>query len=273
MQVFSADQLSNEQYHAEADHVSSTRLKTILKSPAHFLIAQHVQGEPSPSMKFGTAVHCALLEPDRFTSTYVEDPGFDRRTKEGRANADAFDAANPGKIKIAAEDLTAIDRIRSSVSKHATARALLELPSRVVEESIFWRDQITGIRQKVRPDLRVGLDDRMAVIDVKTARDASRFAFARQVIELDYHFSAAMYSEGIKVAYGQRPVFAWLVVEANGVICLYQPDAELSALGEKRYRRAVNSLAACIESNQWPAYQDGRSIEPLAAPKWALTAE
>lgn len=253
--------------------MSSTRLKAILKSPAHFLIAQNLRIEPSPSMRFGTAVHCALLEPDRFAATYIEDPGFDRRTKDGRANADAFDAANPGKIKIAADDLAAIDRIRSSVSKHSTARALLELPSRVVEESIFWRDPITGIRQKVRPDFRVGLDERMAVVDVKTSRDACRLAFARQVIELDYHLSAAMYAEGVKFAYGQRPVFAWLVIEANGVICLYQPDSELSGLGEKRYRRAVNTLAACIESNQWPAYQDGRSIEPLAAPKWALAAE
>lgn len=269
VRVVDAEQLSHEQYHAEPLHVSSTQLKVVLRSPAHFLLARNLPREPSTSMLFGIAVHCALLEPERFAATYVEDPGFDRRTKAGKASAAAFDAEHPGKLKLSAEECAAIARIRVGVFQHATARALFELADRVTEESIFWRDPITQVRQKARPDLRIGHGAGLVLIDLKTTRDAREYAFAWQARELDYHLSAAMYSEGVRIAYGERPLFAWLAIEASGVVALYQPKPEFFARGERRYRRALATLATCIETNQWPGYQDGRSIEPLGAPKRA----
>lgn len=272
VQVFSAEQLSNEQYHAETTHVSSSRLKEILKSPAHFLIAQE-ERESTAAMRFGTTVHCALLEPDRFAERYVVDPGFDRRTKEGKANAAAFAAEHAGMTLVSSEDLAAIARIREGLRKHETAHALLTLPDRLCEQSIFWRDPITQIHQKVRPDLRIGLHAGSLIVDLKKSRSADRFSFSKQCVELGYHVSAAMYCEGVRIAFGDKPRFAWLVVESSGVVSLYEPDADLCELGEKRYRRALITLASCIESNRWPAYQDGRSIEPLSAPKWAFAAD
>lgn len=36
-------------------------------------------------MKLGTAVHCAILESERFEIEYIEAPVIDRQTKDGKA--------------------------------------------------------------------------------------------------------------------------------------------------------------------------------------------
>ena len=63
-----------EEYLAERDHISSSGLKRLLLSPLHlqrYLLRQH---ESTPQLDFGTAAHCALLEPERFAREYVALP-------------------------------------------------------------------------------------------------------------------------------------------------------------------------------------------------------
>jgi exodeoxyribonuclease VIII len=67
-----------EQYHA-IHALSAGGLKRLRQSPAHFFGLQLDQnrpepGEPSPAMKNGTLVHCALFEPDQVAARYVVRP-------------------------------------------------------------------------------------------------------------------------------------------------------------------------------------------------------
>jgi exodeoxyribonuclease VIII len=71
-------------YH-EAKALSKSGLDQFRKSPAHFRSWQDgkTRNESSPALEFGTAAHCAVLEPERFILTYRMFTG-DRRTKQGK---------------------------------------------------------------------------------------------------------------------------------------------------------------------------------------------
>ena len=78
-----------------ADHyhlhpaVGHSGLVRIMRSPAHYREYVAHPPEPTPAMQLGTAFHTALLEPDRFGQSFVVAPKFDRRTKDGKAAAEA----------------------------------------------------------------------------------------------------------------------------------------------------------------------------------------
>ena len=90
-------------------------------------------------------------------------------------------------------------------------------------------------------------------------------------MKFGYDLSAAMYSDGFMQEYGTQnpPVFLLLVVERDaphGVVC-YEVSDEMLAKGHEKYHKAMNTLAACKESGEWPCYPD--EIQKLDLPKWA----
>ena len=60
--------MPNEAYHAY-DGISKSGLDIINRSPAHYFFNSY--SEPSPAMLMGTAVHTAILEPERFKDVYL----------------------------------------------------------------------------------------------------------------------------------------------------------------------------------------------------------
>ena len=91
-----------EQYHSHPA-VGHSGLVRIMRSPAHYKDVLTDPPDPTPAMRLGTAFHTALLEPDRFGQTFVVAPKFDRRTKEGKAQAEAWDTENAGKTALTPE--------------------------------------------------------------------------------------------------------------------------------------------------------------------------
>ena len=56
---------TNAEYHSQTDYIGSSGLKMIYKkSVDHYLRSKKM--DPTDSMRLGTAVHTALLEPDKF---------------------------------------------------------------------------------------------------------------------------------------------------------------------------------------------------------------
>lgn len=74
--VFTNDELTNEQYHEEQDHISGSSLAEILAtSPAKWKFKQ--RNNSSAALKFGTLSHCMMLEREVFDSTYMRATDFD----------------------------------------------------------------------------------------------------------------------------------------------------------------------------------------------------
>lgn len=261
--------LPAEQYHANRA-VGHSGLVRIMRSPAHFQDYISHPPVPTPAMALGTAVHAAILEPMVFGDIYVVAPKFDRRTKDGKVAAEAWDAQNAGKIALTPEQMQDVQSMACFVRCHAGAERLLS--SGIAEMSGFWRDPETGIECKCRPDFLAAQDDLITgIVDVKTCCDASADAFARSIASLGYDVQAAFYQDGIKAVTGITVPFYFVAVEKEApfAVAAYKASEEMIETGRAKYRAALQLLQWCREHDRWPAYQPNGEIEEINLPRWA----
>ncbi|WP_449567478.1 RecE family exodeoxyribonuclease [Lelliottia nimipressuralis] len=165
---------------------------------------------------------------------------------------------NPGdKILVTRQQLATALAIQSSLLAHPTAGMLLQHPSRAVEVSYFGFDEETGLEVRVRPDLEIDLDGVRIGADLKTIsmwnvkQEGLRAKLHREIIERDYHLSAAMYCE--TAALDQ---FFWIFVnkdENYHWIAIIEASAELLELGMLEYRKAMRAIATGFDTGEWPA--------------------
>lgn len=258
-----------DQYHAH-NAVGHSGLVRIMRSPAHYREYVVNPPEPTPAMQLGTAFHMALLEQDLFQRSFVIAPKFDRRTKEGKEAAAAWEAENAGKTCLTADQMAAIEEMVASVRQHSGAASLLS--SGMAEMSGFWIDGETGIECKCRPDfLAMAGETITGIVDVKTCCDASADGFSRAIATLGYDIQAAFYQDGLKAVTGRTVPFYFIAVEKEApyAVAAYKASEEVIEVGRAKYRGALQLLKWCRENNQWPAYQPNGEIETINLPRWA----
>lgn len=269
--------MSNEKYHS-MPAVSSSQLKEVLRSPAHYfakyLADDREPNETTPNMHLGSAVHVLFLEPDVFDREVVVAPECNRRTKDGKAEWEAFCEDAKGRIVLTADQLKDAQRMATSLRAHPFNRIVMEGKGHR-EASIFYRDLESGLACRVRPDYHIapcadwpnGL-----ILDLKTTDDARPSAFARTIANFGYHTSAAMYCDGFRSHYQTegRPEFLWLVIERNRpyACAAYQATDETLFIGHAKKREALELIAHCQRMGQWPSYSP--LVEPIALPAWAI---
>ncbi|EPC3694792.1 PD-(D/E)XK nuclease-like domain-containing protein [Escherichia coli] len=165
---------------------------------------------------------------------------------------------NPeGKVLVTRQQLSTALNIQKALLAHPTAGMLLTHPSRAVEVSYFGFDEETGLEVRVRPDLEIDLDGVRIGADLKTIsmwnvkQEILRARLHREIIERDYHLSAAMYCE--TAALDQ---FFWIFVnkdENYHWIAIIEASAELLELGMLEYRKAMRNIATGFDTGEWPA--------------------
>ncbi|HID3751015.1 TPA: RecE family exodeoxyribonuclease [Citrobacter freundii] len=165
---------------------------------------------------------------------------------------------NPqGKVLVTRQQLSTALNIQKVLLQHPTAGKLLTHPSRAVEVSYFGFDDETGLEVRVRPDLEIDLDGVRIGADLKTIsmwnikQEGLRAKLHREIIDRDYHLSAAMYCE--TAALDQ---FFWIFVnkdENYHWIVIIEASAELLELGMLEYRKAMRAIATGFDTGEWPA--------------------
>lgn len=165
---------------------------------------------------------------------------------------------NPqGKVLVTRQQLSTALAIQKALLQHPTAGMLLQHPSRAVEVSYFGFDDETGLEVRVRPDLEIDLDGVRIGADLKTIsmwnikQEGLRAKLHREIIDRDYHLSAAMYCE--TAALDQ---FFWIFVnkdENYHWIAIIEASAELLELGMLEYRKAMRAIATGFDTGEWPA--------------------
>lgn len=263
--------MTNADYHAHPS-VSKSHLDDVARSPAHYyarrLDPNREPREATKAMEFGTAVHCAVLEPDRFEAEYIVAPKFDRRTKAGKAAAEDFEAQNKGRLWLPRDEYDACRRVRDSVRSHPVVGLLLD--SGAAEQSMFWTDPDTGIECKCRPDWLTG--DGAVVLDVKTTEDARQEAFARSIVNYRYFVQAPFYIDGVGMATGAVPdLFVFIAVEKSPPYptAMYFADQQMIEHGRAEYSRNLSTIKASRESGLWLGYPE--ELMPISMPRWAVT--
>ncbi|HHR5464374.1 TPA: RecE family exodeoxyribonuclease [Salmonella enterica subsp. enterica] len=165
---------------------------------------------------------------------------------------------NPeGKVLVTRQQLHTALNIQKALLQHPTAGRLLTHPSRAVEVSYFGIDEETGLEVRVRPDLEIDMGGLRIGADLKTIsmwnikQEGLRAKLHREIIDRDYHLSAAMYCE--TAALDQ---FFWIFVnkdENYHWIAIIEASAELLELGMLEYRKAMRAIANGFDTGEWPA--------------------
>lgn len=255
-------------YHA-SDAVSHSSLKRMEESAAKYKWELDHPNERPPSKAFelGTAIHCALLEPEVFEKTYAAMPKFDGRTKEGKAGKADWEISNQGKIGLQPEEWKSLTKVRQSVLTDQFYKQFFVSGKK--EKSFFADDPETGLRLRCRPDNYVV--ESGIVVDLKTTDDASQHSFNIDITKYKYFVQASFYVDVLELATGVRPkAFVIVAVEKTkdcDMNAFYISEEELE-LGRKMYRTWLRKLSECIKSNAWSGYE--RQFIRYKAPQWLV---
>ncbi|MBA3145054.1 exodeoxyribonuclease [Salmonella enterica] len=167
------------------------------------------------------------------------------------------EAANAGKEMISNEMYGLIKNINDALQANKDASRLLNHPARQSEVSYFGLDEETGLEVRVRPDIEIRLPYESICADLKTVslgyvrQDKLKDRLHREIIDHDYHLSAAMYCD-----IAGLDKFTWIFVNKDpGYHWVVVVDASpmLLELGRKEYRRALRQIEEAMETGYWPA--------------------
>lgn len=264
------------------DALSASGIKLLLRSPLHYKMDRETPREATPAMQIGTAVHMAILEPERYVSDVAIIPAdAPRRPTAAQQNAArpspatvaamqwwaAFETEHAGKLMLSAADGERVGKMAASVRRHPIHAAMME-EGGDSEVSMFWRDARHDIACKARFDRLAG----GFAYDVKSCQDASPDGFARAVAAFRYHLQAAWYSNGYEhVANESLRAFVFVAVESEAphacAAYVLEPNAIL--FGHDQNERAMLLYAQAKKSGYWRGYSE--RVNPIILPRWATS--
>lgn len=233
--------MSNEDYHGDRSAVSSTQLKRMLISPAHFLSGITDPEESTEALLFGSVLHGRLLEPDTFESRFFAMQKVNRATKAGKQIYAERLVEAAGRIVYPVAWKEPIERIIENAMAHRRARELLSRGE--AEVALVWLDEETGIKCKVN----------------------------KACGRLGYALSAAMYGEAVFQVTGDEPDWAFLACEKGrpNTVAVYRATQRMLERGRNDFRRALRRLAECRARGHFPMLQADGEWEDIDLPPWA----
>ena len=217
----------NEDYHSTPG-ISASGLKAIYKkSVYHFLNQKPFE---SSAMALGTAVHCAMLEPEMYYKEFHVMPKIDRRTKAGKEQFTMEQEKAENKQLVAFDDHQKITSILNNFRNHDLAQKYCKGE---IELSHYLEHE--GVKVRVRPDCLNRVEN--FISDVKTCQDNSPTAFKRDVYKYAYHLQAAFYCDMLGVEN-----FKFIAVETNYPysVEVYTLSDDMIEQGRKAWKRAFD---------------------------------
>lgn len=262
-----------EEYHAATDWVSNSMLKVFADSPekfaAVFIHKTMEPDRPTGDMRLGTLVHAMTLEPEAVDERFVCAPDCGRKRKDERELWEAFSSVVGDREVVECDRWNAALAMRDSIRSNPTALRLLS-ESFQVERSIRWTCRTSGVKRRCRFD---SVGD--AVADIKTTRDPTPAAFARQAAKLGYHRQAAFYADGYRELTGRNPEAHFVIAVRNAPpyeCAVYGFGLRSLDVGRRKIERDLERLSEMQRSGMWLGDAARKNVggiaEVLEVPVW-----
>lgn len=226
---------------------------------AHFTLGRAIHHLAGGEAQFGQHF---IVRPAKWDSWRTKD------AKEWRALriAEGFSVLTP-------EDIETIKGVADSLNEHPTIQA--GILKGLVEMTVVYRDPITGLWVKSRPDM-LPLDSGI-IGDLKTTAEATRIKCQKAIGEFGYHGQLAIADEALWQTVGFEASDHVLVfVEKTDPWCINIKPLEAAAIewGRAYARRALDTFARCLEAHlagqpqaiAWTGYDDDE--KDAALPDW-----
>ena len=229
--------------------------------------------EPEAKTEFdiGVAAHLAVLEPQRQIDSIVPIEFGDYRSTKAREARDAARAA--GKVPLLSWQLDIVRAIAGAIRAHPIASAAFL--GGEAEVTLSWRDPLTGIPCKARPDYLPAHGSWL--VDLKTAASANPRTWRDQAYRLGDHARAAWYLDGAATVLGRAPEEYWFVIvekEPPYLVSVVSFDEAALAWGRLANRKACDLFRRASAANDWPGYrapgQNSDRAFRIGLPPWAI---
>ena len=260
-----------ERYHHDRElcdgpSISSTGLRAIMDCPAKYWATSPYNPKrrtPAPKQHFmiGKAAHSMILEGELPESQFAISPYDAFRTNEAKEWRDEQLAA--GKSILKETDLTAIHDMHEALAADPMIKA--GLFEGMVECSLIWKDEATGIWLRSRPDV-IPNNDTLA--DAKFVADSSPKAIRRALAEYRYNMQFALGVEGMRVVLGRAIQNCAIVACEKSyphVVTVAAIDDKAMDWGLRLNRVAIDQFAERMKTNDWPGYDAGAVTVGLPA--------
>lgn len=252
--------MPEDAYHG-GEGVSKSSLDLIARSPAHYYYG--AKREQTRAMVIGSAIHCAILEPERFASDYLLLKDVkDRRDSEYKQ---AIKVHSPDNVLVASETQN-VAAMQESVASQLIASELTKAKG-WRELSAFVACPETGLVLRCRYDLLTA-DGR--ALDLKKTRDARPAEFEKSVASYRYHVQQAHYSRVFELITGEQlRSFTFLAVEDQPPYTAhaYKLDSLALEIGDFYAMRDLRTYAECEASGEWPHPDNNGGV--ISVPYWA----
>lgn len=260
------DELTFEQYQS-LPAISNTALGKMARSPAHYKAwAESREEDETEALRIGRIAHRAILEPKKFEPEFaalycVKPDGMKFSTREGKDWKAAREAE--GREIITFDQAEFLSAAAKQIAAHKTASKMLKAGRAELSVTA----ELDGIAVKCRVDFAT---EGNALVDLKTAKDASKRGFQKAIADRGYARQAAFYLDVCKAAGIEKKHFCFLAIEKEKpfLVGCYRLDEQALHQGRMEYRRLLSLYAECKAKDEWPGYSD--SLEEIGLPAWAV---
>lgn len=280
-------------------HLSFSSLKAFGKSPKHFIQYKLEKFEPTPAMKFGTLVHAAILEPDKFDNDFVvcsSEPTTDKQIAFAQylinigkdytpdnvefAYRNNYPKGNPDKLfeelkeyidlSIEGKNIITLDEknhaksLRDEAWSNKASKWLLNEISGT-EYKIKWKYKEWDIVSVVD-----GFGDSL-FLDIKVT-DSDPETFARQIYKMQNYTQVAMYDMAFKSIGKPKKDKFFLGIDKFGNISVNKVEQDYIYYGERQFKKWVHDFEKAILFKSFKKSYDfyGRKgIHTLKMPSFA----
>lgn len=201
----------------QLDAISQSMIKDAHNEGWRYFYERHIAGtlpsKRSPAMELGTALHLALLEPERFERKVLVIPDDVLASNGARSGGKwkEFQAANADRVLLKSDDFSSVAFAAEAARRHPAAGTLLKAQG-ACESVETWQLEIEGqqvsckgIIDKVIPGL--------AIVDVKSTSVVQPRKFRAQAEDLLYDVQATFYREAWRAKTGEELPFVFVAVE------------------------------------------------------------
>lgn len=164
--------------------------------------------------------------------------------------------ADESRIRITGDQLKLGKAMQEAVYQQPEIRPLINHPDRAVEVSYYGIDEDTGLEVRVRPDLEISTSDSRIGFDLKSVslgrfkQDAIEAMIRREILNRDYHVSAAMYCD-----IAELDQFFWIFVnkdENYNWVAVVEASPDLLELGRLEYKKTLRDIRRAMDTDVWP---------------------
>lgn len=241
--------------------LSFSSIKAFSQSPAHFVAYKKREQHETPAMRFGTAVHMATLEPQKFENAYKV-----LTVRRGTAAHKALLEQHPNATWLTQTEYDDVLRLKEAVAAH-------EVASRLLADCTAFEQELTG--NVLGLPFR-GFADGVGpsyVVDLKTTQKGNPRDFTSDAYRQKYHIQGYIYTSLLSQTLNRDIKEHWLITvekTAPYVVTCYRLTPEY-------LKRGQSELQALIEQfRQWDGKPTGYDQAAafghfaLDVPAWAL---